>query len=405
MTVVVTAIGLVSCLGRGAESHLEAVTGARSGIKTLPPLDARDAAVRPAGLVHDAHLSDVDPRNDRATRLALAACAEAFGEALPVDLDPERVGVLIGTGLGAMVSLDAAYARLYRDGNSRVHPMTIPLGMPNAPTSAVARMLGAKGPAFGIVSACTSGLHAIAQGAAWIRAGFADSVVAGGADSPFAEGIVRAWEALRVLAPAGDDPSRACRPFSADRAGIVLSEGAAIVLLEDSGAAQRNGRRPLASIDGIGMTSDAGHVTDPSADGMMRAIANAIASSRINPSRLAYANAHGTATRANDPLECQALRETLGDHANAMMTSSTKSLHGHAMGASGAIELGLTILSLNAGIVPATAHLESIDPACEGVDHVAGEPRAHHVEAFISSSFGFGGLNAVVAGRTARVLS
>lgn len=406
MTVVVSAVGLVSCLGRGTEAHLDAIASTRSGITALPPLSDDDRIVRPAGIVDDSWLSDVDGRADRATRLALAACTDAFPRGvLPAGQDLERVGVLIGTGLGGMVTLDAAYARLYGEKNLRVHPMTIPLAMPNAPTSAVARMLGAKGPAFGIVSACTSGLHAIAQGAAWIRAGFADAVIAGGTDSPLAEGIVRAWDALRVLAPAGNDPSRACRPFSSDRAGLVLAEGAAVLLLEDSGAAKRNGRAPLASIDGIGMTSDAGHVTDPSADGMARALSAAVASSRIDPARLGYVSAHGTGTRANDALECEALRKTFGEKAAALMVSSTKSIHGHAMGASGAIEMAMTILALNEGLVPATAHLDQIDPACEGLDHVAREPRRVETGAFVSSSFGFGGLNAVVAGRTAAALS
>ena len=406
MTVVVTAIGLVSCLGRGTDSHLDAIRHSRPGLSLLPPHPGDSTATRPGGLVADELLSDVDARVDRATRLALAASSDAFGGAsLPPDLDPERVGIIIGTGLGGMVSLDAAYARLYGEKNPRVHPLTIPHGMPNAPTSAVARSVGARGPAFGIVSACTSGLHAVAQAASWIRGGLADAVIAGGADSPIAEGILRAWEALRVLAPAGDDPSHACRPFDRDRSGLVLAEGAAVLLLEDIGAARRGGRIPLASIDGFGMTSDAGHLTDPSEDGMMRALAGAIAMSRIHPARFGYVNAHGTATRANDPLECAALRGTFGDTAPALSVSSTKSLHGHAMGASGAIELALTVLALNAGLLPATATLRNLDPECEGLDHVAGAARESTPAAFLTGSFGFGGLNAVVAGRPARSLS
>lgn len=401
MTVVVTSLGIVSPLGRSPQDHLSAVAESRSAITRLAPFPSGTEIDRPAGVVHDEWIDHY--REDRATRLALSAARDAL-EAAPLEgSDPDRVGVIVGTGLGGMTTLDAAYERLYGQRNPRVHPMTIPSAMANAPTSAVARLARARGPAFGIVSACTSGLHAVAQAAAWIRGGLADVVIAGGADSPLTEGVMKGWEALRVLAPTGEDPARACRPFSADRQGLVLAEGAAILILEDSGHARRAGRAPLASIDGFGMTSDAGHATDPSADGMARALAQAIGTSKIDASRLDYINAHGTATRQNDPLECAAMRDVLGERAGSVMVSSTKAMHGHTMGASGALELALTILALNEGIVPPTLHLEEPDPECN-LDLVPLRARRAEVRAFAASSFGFGGLNAVVVGRPARAL-
>lgn len=409
MTAVVTSLGIVSCLGRGIQAHLEAVRQARSGIVLAPSFPpaahVSQAAPRAAGIVDDALLSDTGARGeDRATRLALAAAADAIAGDHLAGVDPSRIGTIIGTGLGGITTLDAAYFRLYGDRSPRVHPMTVPIAMANAPTSAVARLAGARGAAFGIVSACTSATHAIAQAALWIRAGLADVVIAGGADSPIAEGIFRAWESLRVLAPAGDDPSTACRPFSADRQGLVLAEGAGIVIIEDSGHARRRGRRALASIDGVGMTSDAGHVTDPSSDGMAGALAQAVADSRINPDLFDYINAHGTATRANDPLETSAIHEVFGERARALMVSSTKAMHGHTMGASGGLELALTIASLEQNLIPPTLNLRQTDPACD-LDYVADGPREASVRAFVSSSFGFGGLNGVIAGRMGTLLS
>lgn len=406
MTVVVTSMGLVSCLGRGGEDHLAAVREGRSGLQLaggLPsPSSLPPPSPRVGGFVDDELLAG-GKSEDRSTRLALAAASDALANDHLAGVDPERIGVLIGSGLGGLVTLDAAYRRLYGEGNPRVAPMTIPAVMGNAPTSAVSRLAGARGPAFGIVSACTSGLHAIAQAALWIRSGLADVVIAGGADSPMAEGVFRAWEALRVLAPAGDDPAAACRPFSGDRQGLVLAEGAGVLILEDSGSAARRGRSAMASIDGVGLTADAGHLTDPSPDGMARAMALAVADSRINPRMFGYVSAHGTGTRANDVLETRAIHTVFGDRASSMMVSSTKSMHGHAMGAAGALELALTLLCLGEGLVPPTLNLRVPDPECD-LDYVAEGARQESVQAFVANSFGFGGLNGVVAGRMSALL-
>ena len=274
--------------------------------------------------------------------------------------------------------------------------MSIPMSMYNAASSAVAQKFGARGPGFSVVSACASSAHAVGLAAQAIRAGDADAMLVGGADAPLTPGIIAAWESLRVLAVDNENPAAACRPFSSDRRGLVLAEGSAVFLLESSEHAARRGARVLAEIAGAGATSDAGHITDPSSDGAVRAMRLALASARLEPSAIGYVNAHGTGTRANDATEATALREVFGDR--GVPVSSTKSLHGHAMGASGAIEIACSILALRAGFLPPTINLDTVDPVC-ALDHVAQRPREAGVEAFLSNSFGFGGMNAVVAVR------
>jgi nodulation protein E len=271
--------------------------------------------------------------------------------------------------------------------------------MYNAATSAVSRELGAFGPGFSLVSACASGTHSIGQAAQWIRTGFADVVVTGASDAPLITGIIRAWESLRVLAIDNDDPAGACRPFSANRKGLVLAEGAAVLILEAAEHAERRGAKTLGEIAGFGASSDAGHLTDPSADGAARAMLGALRDAKLAPNEVEYINAHGTATRANDSTETAAIRSVFGDHADRLAVSSSKSMHGHAMGASGAIELALSLVALNAGWIPPTLNLTAPDPECD-LDYVAEGARQAAVTAFLSNSFGFGGMNAVLAVRT-----
>lgn len=308
-------------------------------------------------------------------------------------LDPERVGSLIGTGLGGCEALDASYHRLYAE-NARVPPMTIPMSMYNAASAAVSARFDLKGISYAVVSACASGNHAIGLAALAIRGGQADAVFAGGSDAPLTVGVIRGWEALRVLAIDNENPAAACRPFSADRQGLVLAEGAAVFVLESLDNAQRRGATILAEIAGFGATSDAGHITDPSPDGAARAMTLALKDAGLQPEDIGYINAHGTGTRANDPTETAAIHAVFG--ASAPPVSSTKSLHGHAMGASGAIELACSLLALRDGFLPPTINLVTPDPACD-LDYVANEPRPAHVSAFLSNSFAFGGMNAVLA--------
>lgn len=388
---VITGIGIISPFGRGKAAALDALRHARSGIRTMQNIDTSRLSCRIAGEVPD--LDDGPKGHDRFTRLALTAAAEAMEEAGAPALDPERFGALIGTGLGGCETLDAGYRRFYGE-HARVPPLSIPMSMYNAASSAVAQQFNARGPGFSVVSACASSAHALGLAAQTIRLGQVDAMLVGGSDAPLTPGIIAAWESLRVLAVDNEHPAAACRPFSSDRRGLVLAEGAAVFFVESFDHATRRGARILAEIRGAGATSDAGHVTDPSADGAARAMRLALADAKLNAADVGYINAHGTGTRANDLTEAAAIREVFGPETPAV--SSTKSLHGHAMGASGAIEVACSILALRDRFLPPTINLDSPDPAC-ALDHVANEPRETGVTTFLSNSFGFGGMNAVVA--------
>lgn len=398
--VAVTGIGIVSPFGRGKAAALDALRRGGSGIRSITSIDASALNCRMAGEVPADAFEDAPRGGDRFTRLAILAAAEAAAEAnyASIDLPPDRVGVLIGTALGGCETLDAAYKRIYQDGSSRVAPATIPSTMYNAATSAVSAVQQARGVSYAVVSACASSAHAI--GLAWqaIATGQADAMFAGGADAPLTVGVIRGWESMRVLSVDNDHPERACRPFSADRAGLVLAEGAAVFILEDLDRARRRGQPVLGEIAGFGATSDAGHVTDPSAEGASRAMRNALGGS--SPEAVGYINAHGTGTTANDVTETRAIRQVFGSHADAIPVSSTKSMHGHAMGASGAIEVACSLLALNEGFLPPTINLLERDPQCD-LDYVPNEARPAQVSTFLSNSFGFGGMNAVVLLRTA----
>lgn len=398
MTVVITGLGIVSPFGRGKAAALESLREARSGIRTITSIDPAALNARIAGEVPAAAHEGLHKGHDRFTRFALIAAEEAAQQAGELGLPAERIGTLIGTGLGGCETLDDSYRRLYAQ-NGRIPPLAIPSCMYNAATSAVSRSLGAKGVSYAVVSACASSAHALGLAFQAIATGQADAVYAGGADAPLSHGIIRAWESMRVLAIDNEHPEAACRPFSADRKGLVLAEGAAVFVLESLENAQRRGAEILAEIAGFGATSDAGHVTDPSSDGAARAMSMALASARLEPEEVGYINAHGTATRANDSTETAAIKEVFGERAYSIPVSSTKSLHGHAMGASGSIEIASTLLALRDGFLPPTINLDQPDPACD-LDYVPNEPRvAKNVKAFLSNSFGFGGMNAVVAVR------
>jgi nodulation protein E len=337
---------------------------------------------------------------DRFTKLALIAAEEAVEQAGGLSsYDPDRLGSIIGTGLGGCETLDAGYKRMYGEGQPRVPPTTIPWSMYNGAASAVATKYNARGPAYATVSACASSAHALGQAFQAIRGGQADAILAGGADAPLTFGTLRAWESMRVLALDNEHPAAACRPFSADRKGIVLAEGAAVFVLEALDAALARNTPILGEIAGFGITSDAGHLTDPSPDGAARAMAMALRDGGMGADDIDYINAHGTATKANDPTETAAIKSVFGERAYRIPVSSTKSLHGHAMGASGAIEIASSLLALNGGFVPPTINLDAPDPACD-LDYVPNAARETKGRLFLSNSFGFGGMNGVVAVRT-----
>jgi len=393
--VAITGLGIISPFGRGRDAALEAMRNARSGIRRLESIDTSALNCRMGGEVPaDAH-QGAFKGFDRFSRFALIAAEEAADQArIAGAIDPSRFGVIIGTGLGGCETLDAGFRRVYKDGQPRVPPTTIPWSMYNAAASAVSTHFGAKGVAYSPVSACASSAHAIGQAFEAIRSGQADAILAGGADAPLTFGIILAWESMRVLSVDNEHPEAAARPFSADRKGLVLAEGAAILVLESMDHANKRGASILGEVVGFGITSDAGHLTDPSADGAARAMRLATGNESID-----YINAHGTGTRANDVTETAAIKAVFGDRAYRIPVSSTKSMHGHAMGASGAIEIVSSLVALNDGIIPPTINLHMPDPACD-LDYVPHQAREGRIRTFLSNSFGFGGMNGVVAVRT-----
>ena len=398
--VAITGVGIISAFGRGRDAALSALREARSGIRHFTGIDNERLRCRIAGQVPPETEDDDHRDHDRFARFALIAAEEAMAQSGHPDVDPLRFGVLLGTGLGGCETLDGSYRRFYAE-KTRIAPMSIPMTMYNAASSAVSARFGAKGLAYSVVSACASSAHAIGLAAQAIRAGQADAMLAGGSDAPLTPGIIAAWESLRVLAIDNDHPEAACRPFSADRKGLVLAEGAAVLVLESFDNAAARGAEILGEITGFGATSDAGHVTDPSTDGTSRAIQQALLDARLTPREVGYINAHGTGTRTNDITETRAIKSVFGS--DAPPASSTKSLHGHAMGASGAIEIGASLLALRDGFLPPTINLARPDPECD-LDYVPNAPRKARVEHFLSNSFGFGGMNAVVAVRVHHVL-
>jgi nodulation protein E len=405
--VVITGLGSVSALGLGVPALWEGLAAARSGVRRVTvcdtsiltnPIAAEVPSFDPAAFL----AADQLLLFDRSVAFAIAAAQEAWNEAgLTLrDEERERAGAVIGTGMGGVTRQDEAFRDLYEKRVPRPHPFTIPRIMYNASTSHVSMKYGLEGPTLCVSTACASASHAIGEAGEIIRSGRADVMVAGGADAPIAPGVVKAWDAMRVLAPCGEDPATACRPFSADRQGLVLGEGAGMVVLEERERAMRRGAVIHAELAGYGATADAGHITTPGVDAPARAIRQALAQGAIAPGQVAYVNAHGTATRLNDSTETTILKQVFGDHARRLAVSSTKSMHGHTMGASGAIELIAAVMAIERGIVPPTANYRQPDPECD-LDYVPNQAREMRVDVAISNSFAFGGLNAVLALRRA----
>ena len=405
--VVITGLGGVSALGIGVPALWEGLAAGRSGVRRVTVCDT-DLLTNPIA----AEVPSFDPAAyltpdqvllfDRYAAFAMAAAGEAWAEAglELTDEERERAGVLIGTGMGGVTRQDEAYRLLYEKKATRLHPFTIPRVMYNAAASHISMKFRLEGPTLCISTACASASHAIGEAAELIRGGRADVMVAGGADAPIAPGVVKAWESMRVLAPCGDDPAAACRPFSADRQGLVLGEGAGVVILEERERAVRRGAVIHGELAGYGATADAAHITAPGVDAPARAIRQALAQAGVEPAQVDYVNAHGTATRLNDTTETQIIKRVFGDHARKLAISSTKSMHGHMMGASGAIELLATLMAIERGIVPPTANYRQPDPECD-LDYVPNQAREMKVDVAISNSFAFGGLNAVLAIRRA----
>ncbi len=341
---------------------------------------------------------------DRVSQFALGACADAIADAQLVigDEDADAIGVAIGTGMGGAQSTDDGYQKVYEQHSDRVPPFSVLLAMNNAAASWIGIEHGLRGPNLTYSTACSSSSVAIGEGARRIAHGEAQAMIVGGTEAPLTFGTLMAWEALKTLAQEdASDPAASCKPFARDRTGLVLGEGAAILVLEDAEHARLRGARVHAEVAGYGLATDTEHITRPSVRGQARAMARALDSAGLAPADIGYINAHGTGTQANDAVETAAIKEVFGDAAGRCPISSTKSMHGHLLGAAGALEFIIAILALQRGIVPPTAHLRVRDPECD-LDYVAeGARRIDAPAAVMSNSFAFGGTNAVLIARRA----
>ena len=401
-TVVITGIGVFASAGKDSESFFKNLLEARSAVRRICQFDPASLSVQIAAEVPDYNAANYFPAKrldllDRFSQFGLLAAQEAV-KSSGIEVGEEerpRFGVVSGTGMAGVNTLDSGYFNLYANQVTRLHPFTIPRMMHSAATSQICMEFGAQGPSFTTATACSSSGHAIGEAFHLIKYGIADIMLAGGSEAPITYGMMRAWESVRVLAAGNGDPSRACRPFSADREGFVLGEGAAMFLLEDLEHAKQRGAKIFAEISGYGLSSDAGHITQPSVDGPARAVRMALEEARVAAEEVDYINAHGTGTRLNDVTETQVLKRVFGEHARKLAISSTKSMHGHTMGATGAIELAATTMATARDVIPPTANYTRPDPECD-LDYVPNQAREKPVRVAISNSFAFGGLNAVL---------
>ncbi len=395
MTIVaITGLGCISALGNSVKSNWSALSQGLTGIRPLRDFEDTDINVATAAQITGFKPEEHFPSSqlallDRHSQFALIAAREAVADAGLEKEELREMAALIGTGCGGKETDEITYQKLYREGKHRVHPFTIPRGMPSAASSQVSMDLGIRGPCFTLSSACSSANHAIAQAALMIRAGLVDKAIAGGTDAPFTYGLLKSWEALRVLSP------ETCRPFSADRKGLVLGEGAGMVILESLEHARARGARIHAILAGVGMSADAAHITDPSSEGAAKAMRAALKDAGKKPEDVGYINAHGTGTLRNDPSETRAIHDVFGSHAANLKVSSTKSMHGHALGAAGAIELISVVRSLQEGIIPPTMSFTEPGEGCD-LDYVPNRPEKTEYQCALSNSFAFGGLNAVL---------
>jgi len=398
--VAVTGIGAISAFGHTFPDLWNGVSQGRSAIRPMtlvPPGTLRFSSA--------AEVPDFDPARyfderdsaflDRFAQFAAVAAREAVhGSGLEFRQElGERTAIILGTSAGGTTSENEEYRRLYALNQPRLAPLTIPRVMGNAAASRVSLEFGITGPVYTVSTACSSANHAIGQAFWMVRDGHAEAALAGGSEAPFALGFLRAWEALRVVSPDN------CRPFSLDRRGLILGEGAGVLVLEPLDRAQARGATVLGEIVGFGMSSDASHITQPSARGAERAMRAALADAHLSHQAIDYINAHGTGTLANDAAETEAIRAVFGAPTGSLpMVSSTKSMHGHALGAAGALEAAVTLGALRHGLVPPTANYTAPDPACD-LDVVPNMPRRAAIELALSNSFAFGGLNAVLVFR------
>jgi nodulation protein E len=397
--VAVTGFGMISPLGKTVAENAAALRAGQSAIGPITIIPSDGLITKIAAEVRDfipgSHFSDKQlPLLDRCSQFALLAARQAVTQSglnFRGDLG-QRTATIIGAGVGGMNTLEEGYRRLYGEGAKRTHPFTIPKLMISAAMSHITMEHGITGPSFTVASACASANHAIGVAFHMVRSGAVDAAVTGGTEAALTYATIKAWEALRVMAP------ETCRPFSRNRAGMVLGEGAAVFVLENYAKAKARGADILAEIIGFGMSSDAGDIVLPSLAGAANAMRSCLADAGIAPEEVDYINAHGTGTAVNDATETKAIHAVFGDHAKRIGVSSTKSMHGHLLGGSGAVELAATLAAMHDKFIPPTANFGERDPECD-LDYVPNEARPARINIAISNSFAFGGHNAVLAVR------
>lgn len=395
--VAITGLGCISAVGHDVASSWDSLRNGRTGIAIatlVPPetlivkIAAEVKAFDPAKHLDERQLA----MTDRFSQLAIVAAREAVKDS-GIDLGGllgDSSGVILGVGLGGMTTIDEGFKRVYGEKTLRTHPLTIPRLMPSAAASQVSMDIGLRGPAYAVTSACASSNHALGDAFWLIKTGRAKVVLAGGSEACITFGSLRSWEGLRVLAP------DACRPFSKERRGMVIGEGAGVLVLEDWEHAKARGAKIYAEFAGFGMTADAGDIVQPSPEGAAGAMRQALEIGGLKPEQIGYINAHGTGTAINDVVETKAVHLTFGPLAKSLAISSTKSMHGHGLGAAGALEAVAAVKALTDNFMPPTIAYQTPDPQCD-LDYVPNQGRAKELEAVLSNSFAFGGLNAVVA--------
>jgi len=402
--VVVTGVGLVTPLGTGTEKTWNNLVSGTSGISRISHFDAEAAGIACtiAGEVRDFDVNDYVNRKDArkmdafihygiaAAQMALEQSGLEITEA-----NEDRVGVVIGSGIGGMPSIERTMRAYEKGGARKISPFFIPMTIINMVSGWVSMLTGAKGPNVSPVSACATGTHAIGDAVDMIRLGHADAMMAGGSEGCISELAVGGFAAARALSTRNDEPEKACRPWDADRDGFIMGEGAGVLLLESLESAEARGADILAEIVGYGMSADAYHMTTPAPEGAggAKCMQNALNNAKLNPEDIDYINAHGTSTPAGDICETQGIQSVFGDHASKLMVSSTKSMTGHLLGATGGIEAAFSVLAVHHGVVPPTINLDNQDPKCP-LDYVPHTARDANIQYAISNSFGFGGTNA-----------
>lgn len=401
-TIVVTGIGCLTPIGHGVENFWQALLEGKNGVDTISCFDVSDYTTKIAAEIRDFNPDDYMPkkeskRMDRVLQFSVAAAKMALEDSGLVvdDSNRHRIGVCIGSGIGGMHTYEHQHQTLLEQGPRKVSPFFIPMMIPNMASGQVSLQFGLKGPSFSVVSACATGVNGIAQAMDQLLTGRVDVILAGGTESAICPLAMAGFCAMRAMSTRNDDPKRASRPFDKERDGFVMGEGAGVLVLETLEHATARGAKIYAELAGYGCTNDAHHITNPDGVGAAQAMRVALQDAGLRPQDIDYINAHATSTPVGDPMESQAIRDVFGEHTDRLAVSSTKSMIGHTLGATGALETICCVLAVQRDVVPPTINFEFPDPECV-IDCVPNVARRMEVKAALNNSFGFGGHNAVV---------